>query len=112
MTHRDTLARLCACFGAGTVRSYRLREGRKRSWVWFCGGREDVIRILQMIRPHLDVKTHEANLALDYLLPTALTEAQQERIYRAMRMAKVKSRRVVRNQWGSYATANFAGSFD
>lgn len=80
--------------------------------MWFCGSRKDVIRILQMMRPHLDVKTHEANLALDYLLPATLAENQQERIYRAMRMAKVKGRKVVRNQWGTYATAAFAGSLD
>lgn len=92
MTHRDTLARMCAQFGAGTLRTYGIRKGRKRCWVWFCSARREVRRILQAIHPHLDVKAHEANIALDYLLPEGLTDAQQDRLYRAMRLPKVRQR--------------------
>src|ERR1044071_6424305 len=39
MTGRDALARMHAQFGAGTLRTYKLRQGRKQSWMWFCGAR-------------------------------------------------------------------------
>jgi hypothetical protein len=88
MTHRDTLARMCAVFGAGTIRTYKIREGRQRSWMWFCGAKLDVVRILKLIQSHLDVKAFEAKLALEYLTAGELTDEQQDRYYRAMRMPK------------------------
>src|SRR2546425_8441775 len=59
MTSRDTLARMHAQFGAGTLRTYRVRPRRKQSWMWFCGARKEVVRILRRLRPHLDLKAHE-----------------------------------------------------
>src|SRR5262249_45358504 len=88
MTSRDTVARLYAQFGAGTLKTYPIRPKRKQSWVWFCGSRPEVTRILQrFLDLHLlDLKAHEAKLALDYLLSGELTDAQQDCIYHAMRL--------------------------
>ena len=102
MTSRDTLARMYAQFGAGTLNPRKLRPPRKQAWIWFCAARKDVIRILGKLRPHLDLKIHEANLALDYLLPESLTDAQQDRIYRAMKLPKCRFRLIVRNQYGAF----------
>ncbi len=102
MTHRDTLARMAAVFGAGTVRTYGLRPGRQRSWMWFCGARKEVTRILQMIQPHLDVKAHEAKVALEYMTASELTDEQQDRYYRAMRMPKINRGNFSRNQYGTF----------
>jgi hypothetical protein len=94
MTSRDTVARMAAQFGAGTFKSYPIRPRRKQSWVWFCGSRPDIIRILQRFLKHdlLDLKAHEAKLALDYLLSGELTDAQQDRLYRAMRLPKCRQK--------------------
>lgn len=93
MTRRETLERMNAHFGAGTLKKYGHGPRRQPYWIWFCGARNDVIRILNQLRPHLDLKAHEANLALDYLENESSTTAQQGRIFEAMRRAKIKKGR-------------------
>jgi hypothetical protein len=94
MTSRETVSRMHAQFGAGTFKTYPIRPGRKQSWVWFCGSRADIIRILQRFLVHdlLDLKAHEAKLALDYLLAGELTDTQQDLIYKAMRLPKCRQK--------------------
>jgi len=93
MTRLEALDRMSGFFGAGTVKKYGPRPGRMPYWTWQCGAREAVIRILKQLRPHLQLKAHEASLALDFLESENLTPAQQRRIYEAMRRVKVRSRR-------------------
>lgn len=92
MTRRETLERMNGHFGAGTLKKYGPRPGRLPYWIWFCGAREHVVRILNQLKPHLDLKAHEANLALDYLENRNLTAAQQDRIFEAMRRSKCRKR--------------------
>lgn len=90
MVGRAKLEQMNSLLGAGTLRMYGPRPGRKPYWTWFCGKKEEVIRILQQLQPHLDLKALEAKLALDYLLGDNLTTARRVRIYEAMRRAKTR----------------------
>lgn len=96
MTRIETLERMNALFGAGTLKKYGPRPGRMPYWVWFCGAKSDVTRILKQLKPHLDLKAHEASLALDFLESDNLTPAQQRRIYDAMARGKVRKRKLPR----------------
>jgi len=93
MTRRETLERMNAHFGTGTLRTYGHGPRQQPYWIWFCGAKSEVVRILKQLLPHLDLKAHEAKLALDYLENDALTAQQQDRIFDAMRRAKIRKGR-------------------
>lgn len=91
LTSRPTLEILNASFGVGRMPS-RSRVGRRTSWTWSCNARNEVIRLLNRVKPYLVERAHEAELALE-LLENDLTPAQQHIIYEAMRRSKVRPRR-------------------
>lgn len=98
MKNPEILERMNAYFGVGTLKHYA-RPGRPY-WIWFCGKREAVTRILNQLKPYLVLKSNEASIALEYL-ETDLTPEQQDRIYLAMRRPKVRQPHANRKRIGA-----------
>ena len=53
MTDRDTILRLQAVVGGGTLNEPLVRENRKPNYVWNLSVREDVVGLLAQIKPHM-----------------------------------------------------------
>lgn len=60
MTDRDVIERFAAAVGAGRVAPRVLggrdRDGRLAQWRWYCGRREEVMRIMTELMPYLGTR--------------------------------------------------------
>lgn len=60
-THRPALERCVQIAGCGKIDSKEARKpGRKQSWVYRIGAREDIAAVLQQLLPYLVVKKPSA----------------------------------------------------
>lgn len=88
---RNAVMQFRAIVGAGTVTRRPRRDTRNPMFVWFCGARKEVDRILRLFLPFFIVKREQAEEGLDFLS----NPDHAEKAYRKLRRSKSKPGR-----WG------------
>lgn len=78
VTDKDIIERLVAYSGLGTVLGpYKYRSNEKQLWRWNVGKRDDLLMILQAIRPHMCARrVAKIDEALDILNGSIVTESK------------------------------------